>query len=41
MNSLKNNTALIPTLRLVNKTLFFEAGISTKGDPKLHLMYTF
>ena len=41
MNSLNNNTALIPTLRLVNKTLFFEAGISTKGDPKLHLMYTF
>ena len=41
MNSLNNNTSLIPTLRLVNKTLFFEAGISTKGDPKLHLMYTF
>ena len=41
MNSLNNNTTFIPTLRLINKTLFLEAGVSTKGDPKLHLMYTF
>ena len=41
MHSLEHNPAFIPPLRFVNKTLFFEAGISTKGDPKLHLMYTF
>jgi len=41
MNSLSNKVAVIPTLRLINKALFFEAGISTKGEPKLHIMYTF
>jgi hypothetical protein len=32
---------VIPTIRLINKALYFEAGVSTEGDPKLHLMYTF
>ena len=40
-NSLSEHVSVIPTFRLINKSLFFEAGISTKGDPKLHLMYTF
>ena len=40
-NRLSAKLEVIPTLRLINKALYFEAGISTEGDPKLHLMYTF
>jgi hypothetical protein len=40
-NSLSKNISVVPTLRLINKSLFFEAGMSMEGDPKLHLMYTF
>ncbi len=40
-NSVSEKLEIVPTLRLINKALYFEAGISTAGDPKLHLMYTF
>ncbi|NQW34980.1 MAG: hypothetical protein HQ470_04155 [Methylophilales bacterium] len=40
-NTLSEKVEFIPTLRLINKALYFEAGVSTEGDPKFHLMYTF
>jgi hypothetical protein len=40
-NTINKKIEVIPTLRLINKALYFEAGVSTEGDPKLHLMYTF
>jgi len=40
-NSMSDKLEVIPTIRLINKALYFEAGVSTEGDPKLHLMYTF
>ena len=40
-NTLSEKIEFIPTLRLINKALYFEAGVSTEGNPKLHLMYTF
>jgi hypothetical protein len=40
-NSMSEKLEVIPTIRLINKALYFEAGVSTEGDPKLHLMYTF
>ena len=40
-NSMSEKLEVIPTIRLINNALYFEAGVSTEGDPKLHLMYTF
>ena len=40
-NSMSEKLEVIPTIRLINKALYFEAGVSTEGDPKLHMMYTF
>jgi hypothetical protein len=40
-NSMSEKLEVIPTIRLINKALYFEAGVSTEGYPKLHLMYTF
>ncbi len=39
-NSLFNKIEYTPTLRLITKAIFMDAGI-TDGDPSLHLMYTF
>ena len=39
-NSLFKKIEYTPTLRLINKAIFMDAGI-TDGDPSLHLMYTF
>ena len=39
-NSIFNKVEYTPTLRLINKAIFMDAGI-TDGDPSLHLMYTF
>ena len=39
-NSLFKKIEYTPTLRLINKAIFMDAGI-TDGDPSLHMMYTF
>ena len=40
-NDISEKVEFVPTLRFINKVLYFEVGISTEGEPKLHLMYTF
>ena len=40
-NSIFNKVEYTPTLRLINKAIFMDAGLSTAGDPSIHLMYTF
>ena len=40
-NSLDNQNEYSPTLRFINKSIYGEVGLTTKGDPSLHLMYTF
>ena len=40
-NSLFNKIEYTPTLRLINKAIFMDAGVTTDGDPSIHLMYTF
>ncbi len=40
-NSIFNKIEYTPTLRLINKTIFMDAGVTTDGDPSIHLMYTF
>jgi len=40
-NSLDNQNEYTPTLRFINKSIYGEVGLTTKGDPSLHLMYTF
>ena len=40
-NSMSKKLEIIPTIRLINKALYLEAGVSTDGNPKLHLMHTF
>jgi hypothetical protein len=40
-NSLDNQNEYTPTLRFINKSIYGEVGVTTDGDPSLHLMYTF
>ena len=40
-NTVFNKIEYTPTLRLINKTIFMDAGVTTYGDPSIHLMYTF
>jgi hypothetical protein len=40
-NTVFNKIEYTPTLRLINKTIFMDAGVTTDGDPSIHLMYTF
>jgi len=40
-NSLDNKNEYTPTLRFINKSIYGEVGVTTDGDPSLHLMYTF
>ena len=40
-NSLFRKIEYIPTLRFINKSIFIDAGITTDGDPRIHLMHTF
>lgn len=41
MNGVKQSTQFIPTLRLINKNLYFELGINQKAKPNISLMYVF
>lgn len=41
INSLNNKIKYTPTLRLINKSIFMDAGVSTDGDASFHFMYTF
>ena len=40
-NSLFKKVQYTPTLRLINKAIFMDAGLTTDGAPSIHLMYTF
>ena len=40
-NSLFKKIEYTPTLRLINKAIFMDAGLTTDGAPSIHLMYTF
>ena len=40
-NSIFNKIEYTPTLRLINNAIFMDAGVTTDGDPSIHLMYTF
>ena len=40
-NSLFTKVEYTPTLRLINNAIFMDAGVTTDGDPSIHLMYTF
>jgi hypothetical protein len=40
-NSLFKKVEYTPTLRLINNAIFMDAGVTTDGDPSIHLMYTF
>jgi len=40
-NSLFKKVEYTPTLRLINNEIFMDAGVTTDGDPSIHLMYTF
>ena len=40
-NSLFTKVEYTPTLRLINNLIFMDAGVTTDGDPSIHLMYTF
>ena len=41
INNLNNEIKYTPTLRLINKSIFMDAGVSTDGDAAFHFMYTF
>ena len=41
MNGVKQSTQFIPTLRLINKNLYFELGTNQKAKPNISLMYVF
>lgn len=41
MKNIDEKIEIIPTLRLINKNLYFEAGLSTQGNPNIHIMHTF
>ena len=40
-NSIFNKIKYTPTLRLINNAIFMDAGVTTDGNPSIHLMYTF
>ena len=40
-NSIFNKIEYTPTLRLINNAIFMDAGVTTDGNPYIHLMYTF
>ena len=40
-NTLFKKVEYTPTLRLINNTIFMDAGLTTDGDPSIHFMYTF
>jgi hypothetical protein len=40
-NSIFKKVEYTPTLRLINNLIFMDAGVTTDGDPSIHLMYTF
>ena len=40
-NSIFSKVEYTPTLRLINKAIFIDTGITVDGDPSLHMMYTF
>ena len=40
-NSILNKIEYISTLRLINKAVFMDAGMTNDGDPSFHIMYTF
>ena len=40
-NSLFKKVEYTPSLRLINNAIFMDAGVTTDGDPSIHLMYTF
>ena len=40
-NSLFKKVEYTPTLRLINNAIFMDAGVTTDGDPSIHLMYAF
>ena len=41
INNLNNKIKYTPTLRLINKSIFIDAGISSDGDPSFLFKYTF
>jgi hypothetical protein len=41
INGISPQLEITPTIRLINKSLFLEGGISNMGNPKIHVMYTF
>lgn len=41
INGITPKVEITPTIRLINKALYLEAGVSNMGNPKVHLMYTF
>lgn len=41
MRGLSERTEVTPMLRLINKSFFVEAGMSTSGDARLNFMYIF
>jgi hypothetical protein len=40
-NSIFNKIEYTPTLRLINNAIFMDAGVTTDGNPSIHLMDTF
>jgi hypothetical protein len=40
-NSLFKKVEYTPSLRLINNAIFMDAGVTTDGDPSIHLMYIF
>ena len=40
-NSIFNKIEYTPTLRLINNAIFMDTGVTTDGNPSIHLMYTF
>ena len=40
-NSLFTKVEYTSTLRLINNAIFMDAGVTTDGNPSIHLMYTF
>lgn len=40
-NQISDKIQVIPMLRLINKNIFVEGGVSHNGQPRLNLMYTF
>lgn len=41
INGITPQIEITPTIRLINKTLYLEGGVSNMGNPKIHVMYTF